>query len=65
MPYSVRLLPCSKLEGSKLWRKVEIVDTEDKGEIKVGEDVLAAGLLIKGIIAGTRPETGVAGTICS
>jgi len=30
-----------------------------------GTNVLSAGLLIKGTVVGTPPETGVAGTICS
>lgn len=69
MRYSGRLLPCSKLEGSKLRRKVEIIGTEGtKGrrwEIKAEQDVLFVGLLIKGIVAGTPLEMGVGGTRCS
>lgn len=70
MRYSGGLLPCSKLERSSLRRKINIIDTEGtKGrglwEIKTEQDALSAGLLIKGIVAGTLPETGVAGTMCS
>lgn len=57
--------------GAEATKEVEMIDTrgtKGKGgwEIKfLGKNVLSAGLLINGIVDGSPPEMGVAGTICS